>query len=178
MKRWSSSAMQEASRLMPTWCKSNSCMLQSVWGYAILNDIRREIRAQYLFEKETSEMKFPQFQDGSFSSNFKLGFYDYLSLLTNRSKHPAGHCSIDSVKNSYLRVRSAVSSRCRIIVSLLPYLTSFWRFHLVPRTMFFQQWSACITLFAYTTYWITNDSWDQRDIILCPKHIPILKSNW
>ncbi|KAF9533820.1 general substrate transporter [Crepidotus variabilis] len=43
-----------------------------------------EIRAQHLFEKETSEIKFPQFQDGSFSSNFKLGFYDYLSLLTHR----------------------------------------------------------------------------------------------
>ncbi|KAG6842307.1 hypothetical protein C0991_010595 [Blastosporella zonata] len=46
-----------------------------------------EIRAQYLFEKETSEAKFPQFQDGSFSSNFKLGLFDYLSLLTNRSKY-------------------------------------------------------------------------------------------
>ncbi|PPQ64606.1 hypothetical protein CVT26_002004 [Gymnopilus dilepis] len=44
-----------------------------------------EIRAQYLFEKETSELKFPQYQDGSFSSNFKLGFYDYLSLITNRN---------------------------------------------------------------------------------------------
>ncbi|GLB40433.1 putative major facilitator superfamily, sugar transporter (TC 2.A.1.1) family protein [Lyophyllum shimeji] len=44
-----------------------------------------EIRAQYLFEKETSEAKFPQYQDGSFASNFKLGFYDYLSLLTNRN---------------------------------------------------------------------------------------------
>ncbi|PPQ67501.1 hypothetical protein CVT25_006042 [Psilocybe cyanescens] len=40
-----------------------------------------EIRAQYLFEKETSELKFPQYQDGSWKSNFKLGFYDYLSLL-------------------------------------------------------------------------------------------------
>ncbi|KAG6908544.1 hypothetical protein DXG01_004177 [Tephrocybe rancida] len=45
----------------------------------------REIRAQYIFEKETSEANFPQYQDGSFSSNFKLGFYDYLSLLTNRT---------------------------------------------------------------------------------------------
>lgn len=46
-----------------------------------------EIKAQYLFEKETSEIKFPQYQDGSFSSNFKLGFYDYLSLLTDRSEY-------------------------------------------------------------------------------------------
>ncbi|KAF8968160.1 general substrate transporter [Flammula alnicola] len=44
-----------------------------------------EIRAQYLFEKETSELKFPQYQDGSWNSNFKLGFYDYLSLLTDRN---------------------------------------------------------------------------------------------
>ncbi|KAF9468048.1 general substrate transporter [Collybia nuda] len=44
-----------------------------------------EIKAQFLFEKETSEMKFPQYQDGSFSSNFKLGFHDYLSLLTDRN---------------------------------------------------------------------------------------------
>ncbi|KNZ81887.1 Quinate permease [Termitomyces sp. J132] len=44
-----------------------------------------EIRAQYLFEKETSETKFPEYQDGSFSSNFKLGFFDYMSLLTNRN---------------------------------------------------------------------------------------------
>ncbi|KAG6897046.1 hypothetical protein C0992_004455 [Termitomyces sp. T32_za158] len=44
-----------------------------------------EIRAQYIFEKETSQAKFPDYQDGSFSSNFKLGLFDYLSLLTNRS---------------------------------------------------------------------------------------------
>ena len=45
----------------------------------------REIKAQYLFEKETEELKFPQFQDGSWSSNFKLGLYGYLSLLTTRT---------------------------------------------------------------------------------------------
>jgi len=42
-----------------------------------------EIKGQYLFEKETSEMNFPLYQDGTFSSNFKLGFYEYTSLLTN-----------------------------------------------------------------------------------------------
>lgn len=31
-------------------------------------------------------MKYPQFQDGSFASSFKLGLYDYMSLLTTRSK--------------------------------------------------------------------------------------------
>jgi len=44
-----------------------------------------EIRAQYIFEKETSEIRFPQYQDGSFSSNFKLGLYDYLSLITDKT---------------------------------------------------------------------------------------------
>ncbi|EJD07121.1 general substrate transporter [Fomitiporia mediterranea MF3/22] len=44
-----------------------------------------EIKAQYLFEKQTSEMKFPQYQDGSRLSNFKLGVYDYLSLLRSRT---------------------------------------------------------------------------------------------
>lgn len=31
-------------------------------------------------------MKFPMYQDGTFSSNFKLGFYEYTSLITNPSK--------------------------------------------------------------------------------------------
>ncbi|KAF8206387.1 general substrate transporter [Mycena galopus ATCC 62051] len=44
-----------------------------------------EIKAQYLFEKETSEQRFPKYQDGTFSSNFKLGFFSYLSLLQERS---------------------------------------------------------------------------------------------
>ncbi|KAF6757229.1 sugar transporter [Ephemerocybe angulata] len=44
-----------------------------------------EIKAQYLFEKETQALKFPQYQDGTFSSNFKLGFYDYLSLLRSKT---------------------------------------------------------------------------------------------
>jgi sugar porter (SP) family MFS transporter len=44
-----------------------------------------EIKAQYVFEKETSAMRFPQFQDGSFVSDFKLGLYDYMSLLTTRT---------------------------------------------------------------------------------------------
>jgi len=50
-----------------------------------LTSFYREIRAQYLFEQETSAVNFPHYQDGSFSSNFKLGFYGYASLLTSRS---------------------------------------------------------------------------------------------
>lgn len=49
--------------------------------------LNSEIKAQYLFEKETSEMKFPQYQDGSFMSSFKLGFHEYLSLITTRSPY-------------------------------------------------------------------------------------------
>ncbi|KAI0749392.1 general substrate transporter [Daedaleopsis nitida] len=44
-----------------------------------------EIKAQYLFENETAALKYPDLQDGSFKSNFKLGLYDYLSLLRSRS---------------------------------------------------------------------------------------------
>ncbi|KAJ3744432.1 general substrate transporter [Lentinula detonsa] len=42
-----------------------------------------EIKAQFLFEKEISTVKFPDYQDGSFGSNVKLTFFSYLSLLTN-----------------------------------------------------------------------------------------------
>ncbi|KAJ7227225.1 hypothetical protein GGX14DRAFT_628926 [Mycena pura] len=44
-----------------------------------------EIKGQYLFEKEVSEKRFPQYQDGHFLSNVKLGFYAYLSLFQERS---------------------------------------------------------------------------------------------
>ena len=44
-----------------------------------------EIKAQHMFETETSVAKFPNYQDGGFVSNVKLGYHGYLSLLTNRS---------------------------------------------------------------------------------------------
>ncbi|KAI0030130.1 general substrate transporter [Vararia minispora EC-137] len=44
-----------------------------------------EVKAQHLFEVETSAAKYPQYQDGSWKSNFLLGFYDYLSLITHKS---------------------------------------------------------------------------------------------
>lgn len=44
-----------------------------------------EVKAQHLFERETSIAKFPNYQDGSFMSNLKLGFHEYASLVTNRS---------------------------------------------------------------------------------------------
>ncbi|KAJ5640087.1 uncharacterized protein N7484_007949 [Penicillium longicatenatum] len=44
-----------------------------------------EIKSLYLFERETAAEKYPHLQDGSFSSNFKIGLNDYLSLITNKS---------------------------------------------------------------------------------------------
>jgi len=44
-----------------------------------------EIKAQHLFEQATSEELFPGIQDGGFMSEFKLGFYGYLSLLQKKT---------------------------------------------------------------------------------------------
>jgi len=44
-----------------------------------------EIKALREFEKERLHEKFPHLQDGSFSSNFKMGVKDYMSLLTDAS---------------------------------------------------------------------------------------------
>ncbi|KAK9455666.1 general substrate transporter [Dipodascopsis uninucleata] len=44
-----------------------------------------EIKAQYLFDKETSQAMFPQYQDDSFGSRFKLAYHSYLRLVTDRS---------------------------------------------------------------------------------------------
>lgn len=44
-----------------------------------------EIKALHMFEVETAKKKYPNFQDGSFRSRFMIGFYDYLSLVTDPS---------------------------------------------------------------------------------------------
>jgi sugar porter (SP) family MFS transporter len=44
-----------------------------------------EIRAQHEFEIEVSQERFPQYQNGTFMSDFKLGFHEYASLLSSRS---------------------------------------------------------------------------------------------
>ncbi|KAJ5735754.1 uncharacterized protein N7483_000879 [Penicillium malachiteum] len=44
-----------------------------------------EIKALYLFERETSIRKYPQYQDGSVKSNFMIAMNDYKSLITNKS---------------------------------------------------------------------------------------------
>ena len=44
-----------------------------------------EIKAAREFDKTRLIEKFPDYQDGSFKSNFMIGFYDYMSLVTNKS---------------------------------------------------------------------------------------------
>lgn len=44
-----------------------------------------EIKSEYLFEKETNEGNFPQYQSGTFGAGFMLGLHSYASLLANRS---------------------------------------------------------------------------------------------
>lgn len=44
-----------------------------------------EIKSLYMFESETAREKYPELQDGSFSSRFKMGLYEYMSLVTNKS---------------------------------------------------------------------------------------------
>lgn len=44
-----------------------------------------EIKAQHLFEIEVNAAAFPQYQDGTFKSDFLLGFHSYASLLTKKS---------------------------------------------------------------------------------------------
>ena len=44
-----------------------------------------EIKALREFERIRAEEKYPNYQDGTFKSNFMIGFYDYASLVTNAS---------------------------------------------------------------------------------------------
>ncbi|KAJ6187988.1 hypothetical protein N7519_002896 [Penicillium mononematosum] len=55
-----------------------------------------EIKSLYLFERETAAEKYPDWQDDSFSSRFKIGVHDYMSLITDKSlfKRTATACMI------------------------------------------------------------------------------------
>ncbi|CAI7636968.1 unnamed protein product [Penicillium viridicatum] len=55
-----------------------------------------EIKSLYLFERETAAEKYPHWQDDSFSSRFKIGLHDYMSLLTDKSlfKRTATACMV------------------------------------------------------------------------------------
>ncbi|KZT37712.1 general substrate transporter [Sistotremastrum suecicum HHB10207 ss-3] len=63
----------------------DSDLVQIEFLTARTDEGNREIKSEYLFEKETAEMQFPQYQDGSFASEFKLGFWSYWSLLESRT---------------------------------------------------------------------------------------------
>ena len=80
----------------------------------------REIKAQHLFEQETSQLNFPQYQDGSFMSNFKLGLFDYISLIADR-----GECHLQAY-GLWADLLSPDLLKRTMVGTL---------------TMFFQQWS-------------------------------------
>jgi hypothetical protein len=44
-----------------------------------------EVKAQHRFEVETSAARFPQYHAPGLMNQIKLGFQEYVSLLTNRS---------------------------------------------------------------------------------------------
>src|ERR1700733_8331601 len=44
----------------------------------------REIKAQHIFEQRTSQEKFPDIQNDSFTSNLRLGWHGYMSLFQTR----------------------------------------------------------------------------------------------
>lgn len=70
-----------------------------------------EIKSLHVFEVETAAEKYPHLQDGSFSSNFKIGCLDYLSLLTNKSLFKRTSVAVrDSLTLSDLRSTANSSS--------------------------------------------------------------------
>ena len=67
-------------------CLSTLARLRS----SSVNDIRvriefLEIKALREFEMARATEKYPEYQDGSFKSNFMIGVKDYMSLVTNKS---------------------------------------------------------------------------------------------
>ncbi|KAK0469646.1 major facilitator superfamily domain-containing protein [Desarmillaria tabescens] len=85
------------------------------------------IKAQYLFEKEISEARFPQYQDLSFVSQFKLGLHGYLSLILDRSGFYFSCPYINSKPSQDL----------------------LWRVTVGSLTMFFQQWTGVNAILYY-----------------------------
>ena len=76
-----------------------------------------EIRVQHLFEKEVLEQRFPDYQDGSWSSNFKLGLYGYLSLIRERheSWYPRSLFPSRSTKPVYACAAAAIVYNAQFI---------------------------------------------------------------
>lgn len=61
-----------------------------------------EIKAMRLFDIETSKSRYPNLQDGSWSSNAKITFYEYLTLVTNRSLFKRTVVAVGFIKSSSL----------------------------------------------------------------------------
>ncbi|KAJ7170721.1 general substrate transporter [Mycena crocata] len=104
-----------------------------------------EIKAQYLFEKETSEIRFPKYQDGSFRSDFKLGFFAYFSLLRERSNKLFyfRDFSVEVVLH-----RLALQSRRRQYDHTF-YFIFTTNVGLLGLVMFFQQWTGINAILYY-----------------------------
>ncbi|CAI7676309.1 unnamed protein product [Penicillium pancosmium] len=79
----------------PRWLMTEGREEESL---AVISQIRRlptdhvlvqfeylEVKAQHRFEIETSKARFPQYHEPGVMNQIKLGYYQYLSLLTNRS---------------------------------------------------------------------------------------------
>ncbi|KAJ5999596.1 hypothetical protein N7481_000005 [Penicillium waksmanii] len=79
----------------PRWLMTEGREEESL---AVISQIRRlptdhdlvqfeylEVKAQHRFEIETSKARFPQYHEPGFMNQIKLGYHQYLSLLTNRS---------------------------------------------------------------------------------------------
>ena|ERR1700761_153245 len=107
-----------------------------------------------MFEKLTSEEMFPNHQDGSFGSNFKLGFESYLSLLRKkRQNFPLLYGLLPTIGISpALFVRVAVGAL----------------------TMFFQQWTGinAVRFSLILTSTFARASL-YSGLVLCPFHLPI-----
>lgn len=154
------------------WCHSTRVSVR-LW-YSFPCDVgwryfSREIRAQHLFEKEVSERRFPDYQDGSWSSNLRLGLYEYLSLI--RERRESWYSQI--LGNSYMMFQI-------YCIELLLDLCKCWVLDgtggLKPntccRTMFFQQWSEYNRSSCNNCMFINFSSWYQRNLVLCTDDLP------
>ena len=63
-----------------------------------------EVKAMYLFEKETAAAKYPQYQDGTTKSKIAILVNDYKSLLTNPSLFKRSAVAVSSDQVIPLRI--------------------------------------------------------------------------
>ncbi|KAF5391665.1 hypothetical protein D9757_002372 [Collybiopsis confluens] len=85
-----------------------------------------EIQAQHMFEKETSALKFPNYQNGSLRSNMRLGIAEYTSLLINPTL--LRRIMVGSLSVNLLKIIGGIQNSI---------------------TMFFQQWTGVNAILYY-----------------------------